>query len=368
MAIKYRCPACGTEDVTDGSMAGREVACGSCGKTLRVPRPTAPTAASAPSSSETIRFRCVGCGKSLAAPAYLAGKKITCKSCGQTGLKVPDAAASAPAESKATAAKPRPTPPPAPADGPSTIDLYGLDDTASAPSAGGGGGGGLFADETPGPPPRPGRAVEEEAPLPSRKAFEPLTAEKKKKIAKRAEKMHKMGPAGFSSIGVSFGTILAITLFGLRLYRIGHKVTRGLADEPAASAPFEDAGFQPVNVDPKAAAAEGDREVERMLKEPGAAEAREWLDPAKHPNHAVFEMGNDRARAMIDGFYQRGARRVSVLDASPLGNAVVTNTIAVELPDEPAKRAECLAWEVQYLEGEDPSKDVGQKYLLITTD
>jgi ribosomal protein S27E len=372
MAIKYRCPGCGTEDVADGSMAGRELACGSCGKTLRVPRPSTP-AASTPSSDETIRFRCVGCGKSLAAPAHLAGKKITCKSCGQTGLKVPGAAASAPApapaEPKATAARPRPTPTPAraPAGGPSTIDLYGLDDAAPASSAGGGGGG-LFADETPGPPPRAGRSAEEEVPLPSRKAYEPLSAEKKKKIAKRAEKMHKMGPVGFSSIGVSFGTILAITLFGLRLYRIGHKVTRGLADEHAASAPFEDAGFRPVNVDPKAAAVEGDREVAQMLKEPGAAEAREWLDPAKNPNHAVFEMGNDRARAMIDGFYQRGARRVSVLDASPLGNTVVTNMIAVELPDEPAKRAECLAWEVHYLEGEDPSKDVGQKYLLITTD
>ena len=105
-----------------------------------------------------------------------------------------------------------------------------------------------------------------------------------------------------------------------------------------------------------------------MLKEPGAAEAREWLDAAKHPNHGVFEMGNDRARAMVAGFYERGAKQVSVLDASPLGNAVITAMLAVELPDEPDKRTQCLAWETQYLEGEEPTKDFGQKYLLITTD
>ena len=105
-----------------------------------------------------------------------------------------------------------------------------------------------------------------------------------------------------------------------------------------------------------------------MLKEPGAAEAAEWLNAAKHPSHGVFEMGNDRARAMVAGFYERGAKQVSVLDASPLGNTVITSMLAVELPDAPDKRAQCLAWEVQYLEGEEPSKDFGQRYLLITTD
>ncbi len=164
--------------------------------------------------------------------------------------------------------------------------------------------------------------------------------------------------------GVSFGTIIAITLFGWRLYRIGHRVTRGLEDPPVAAA-----GFEPdIKFDPKAAAAEADRDVERMLKEPGAAEAREWLDPAKFPNHGVSEMDNARARAMVAGFYERGAKRVYVLDASPLGNAVITSTMAVELPAEADQRKQCIAWEAQYLAGEDPTMDVGQKYLHIMTD
>jgi hypothetical protein len=71
---------------------------------------------------------------------------------------------------------------------------------------------------------------------------------------------------------------------------------------------------------------------------------------------------------MIAGFYDRGAKRVSVLDASKIGNAVVTSQIAVELPDEPGKRTQCLAWEAQSLGEGEPSKDLGWKYLVVTTD
>ena len=354
MAIKYQCPGCGTGDVVGDEMARQKVTCAGCGRTIRLPSPAAP-----PNPGDPIRFRCIGCGKSMTAPAHLAGKKVTCKSCGQTGLKVPGGPTPTAAPAKPGPARAREPV----AAGPPAVDPYGLDESPAAPPPRAGGADDLV-------PPIPGRARPSPGPcrmetLPSRKAFEPMTAEKKKRINKRADKVNKERPSfAGAGIGVSFGSIIAITLFGWRLYRIGHKVTRGLEDRPAAVAPFE-AG---VSFDPKAAAAEGDQEVARMLKEPGAAEAREWLDAARHPNHAVMEMGNDRARAMVAGFYERGAKRVSVLDASPLGNTVVTASLAVELPDEPAKRSQCLAWETQYLEGEDPTKDLGQKYLLITTD
>lgn len=366
MTIKFRCPGCGVEDVAAEAMAGQKVSCAGCGGSIRLPSPTPP-----PAPGDPIRFRCPGCGKALAAPAHLAGKKITCKSCGLTGLKIPGGPASSPSipapAPAPTPAKPRPTPGQDPfAAGPSAIDLYGLDEAPQSPTPRPrGAGDDLFADSV-ARPAVAGTASEEALP-PRAGAFEAMTAEKKKKINKRADKIAKASPS-FAGAGmsVSFGTIIAITLFGWRLYRIGHRVTRGLDNdkEPVAVAPFEP-GPAP---DPKAAAAEGDRDVARMLKEPGAAEAREWLDPVKYPNHGVFELGNERARAMVAGFYERGARRVSVLDAEPLGNAVVTSMIAVELPDEPDKRAHCLAWETQYLEGEDPTKDLGQKYLLIMTD
>ena len=364
MAIKFRCPGCGTEDIAAEAMAGQKVACAGCGRSIRLPRPTPPAAPGDP-----IRFRCDGCGKSLSAPAHLAGKKITCKSCGRTGLKIPGGSAStAPASTPAPApVKPRPVAGLEPfAADPSAIDLYGLEEAPSPPMPRPGGGGDeLFADSGATPAVAKSKSASGEALPPRAGAFEAMTAEKKKKINKRADKITKAGPS-FAGAGLSasFGTIIAITLFGWRLYRIGHKVTRGLDDPPIAAAPFE-AG---VPLDPKAAAAEGDRDVARMLKEPGAAEAREWLDPARHPDHGVFEMGNERARAMVAGFYERGARRVSVVDASPLGNTIMTAMIAVELPDEPDKRAQCLAWETQYLEGEEATKDLGQKYLLITTD
>ena len=193
-------------------------------------------------------------------------------------------------------------------------------------------------------------------------AAEAMTAEKP--ILGRAPRIAKAS-LSFAGAGlrVSLGTILAITFLGWRLDRTGHDVALYPGDRPVAGAPFEDGSL----LDPKAATAEGDREAERMLRKPGAAEAREWLDPTRHPNHAVLEMGNGRARAMVAGFYDRGAKRVSVLDASPLGNAVVTAMLAIELPDEPDKRSLCLAWETQHLEGVDSTGDLGQKYLLIMT-
>ncbi len=347
MAIKYRCPGCGREDVAPDEMARERVPCTGCGAVIRLPSLSNETL-----PGQAIRFRCDGCGKTLTAPAHLAGKKITCKACGRTGVKIPGAAASAAV---------LPTPEPAIA-APAAVDLYGLDDApvASRPTSAGDE---LFADS--GASPTVARAASEEALPPRNKAFEPMSAEKKKRINKRADKINKEKPSfAGAGIGVSFGTIIAITLFGWRLYRIGHRVTRGLGDPPAAAAPF-DVGFK---FDPKAAAAEEDLEVERMLKEPGSAEAGEWLDPAKYPNHGVAEMGRERARAMVAGFYERGATRVSVLDVGPLGNTIMTSTIAVELPSEPDKRKGCLVWETQYLGGADPTTDVGQKYLLIMTD
>ncbi len=284
MAITYRCPGCGREDVAPEEMARHRLPCAGCGAVIRLPSVSTESL-----PGQAIRFRCSGCGKALTAPAHLAGKKVTCKACGLTGIKIPARPASTP--SAPAPAKARPSSGPEPLNaGPAAVDIFGLDEapSASQPTRAGDD---LFADS--GASPTVAGAASEESLPPRNKMFEPMSAEKKKKVHKRADKINKEKPSfAGAGIGVSFGTIIAITLFGWRLYRIGHRVTRAMDDDPPVAA----AGFEPgEKFDPKAVAAEDDRNVERMLKEPGAAEATEWLDAAKHPNHVVFEMGNDRA-------------------------------------------------------------------------
>lgn len=272
------------------------------------------------------------CGARLKTKDENAGRSLKCPKCSKP-IRVPAAAAP---QSEAV-----------------PDDIYGLDDEpASTPGA-------RSDDVFASSPSAPSSAAAEEK-LPPRAGYAPMTEEKKKKIAKRAAKVEKSKPSfAGAGIGVSIGTVLAIAFFGWRIYRVTNSVRRAFNEASVeASAP----------ADPKAVAQAMDRDVEESLKRAGTFEAREWLDAAKHPNHSVFEMGNERAREMVNGFYERGAEAVYVLDPDTLGDVVVAAEIAVKLPADAAKRKECLAWEVQFLEGEEPTKDLGQKYLLISTD
>ncbi len=272
------------------------------------------------------------CGARLKTKDENAGRSFNCPKCGQS-LSVP--AAGSAVKAKPKAAEPTPD------------DLFGFNDEPVLPRAQAGA--------------RPaGEAVAEEK-LPSRAGYEPMTDAKKKKIAKLAAKVEKSKPTfGGASMGVSLGTVLAIALFGWRIYRVTTKVNRAF-NPVEASAEFDPADLKEI-------AAQVNKGIEDMVNDPKTAEAREWLDAAKHPNHTVMEMGNDRARTMVNGFYDRGAESVYVLEPEPLGPNVITALFAVKLPSDPAKRKECFAWEPQFLEGEEPTKDEGQKYLLISTD
>jgi ribosomal protein S27E len=350
MSIAFQCPGCAKRHVLDEGFAGSEMACAQCGRVMQVPGPGASA-----SSPETIRFRCEGCGKTYATPSRLAGKTIACKSCGKQ-LKIPGepvssgpSTASARRPSPATAPKPAAPPPP---------DIFGFEDEPLPPRAGH-------------PPAGDGESrsrpvVDEGAPPPRAGGFQPLSQEQKKKIARRAAKVDKSktsyAGAGF---GVSFGTVLMITLFCFRWYnRISNRIDRHRHDANR-SAPANPRGSA---VDSPTTAAESDRSIEEQIKQPGTAEAREWLDAAKHPNHVIMEMPAEKARALVAGFYERGAEAVYVLDPSPLGNSVVAAMFAVKLPQDPARRKECLDWETRSLQAEEPTQDMGQKYLMITTD
>jgi hypothetical protein len=188
-----------------------------------------------------------------------------------------------------------------------------------------------------------------------------LTAAQKKKIAKRADKIDRT-KGTTATVGVSFGTVLAIALFG---WRIHTRLERGrrAADRlnAAQTAPAE-------LVDPKAILASVDQQVAKLIAQPNTAEAGDWLDPAKHPDHAVIGMITDRAREMVAGFYQRGAEKVYVLDPTESGHAHITAQFAVKLPQDPTQRRQCFQWQAQFEPEAQPDQDVGQKYLLITTD
>ena len=101
--------------------------------------------------------------------------------------------------------------------------------------------------------------------------------------------------------------------------------------------------------DPGAGAAETDQEVGAMISQPNTAEARDWLDPAKYPNHSVREMPAHAAREMVAGLYERGAERVYVLEPDSVGNSLIAAQFAVKLPQDP-----CAAQEVSQMGGEMP--------------
>ena len=136
----------------------------------------------------------------------------------------------------------------------------------------------------------------------------PLTDAQKKKIAKRADKIEKSRPfRSNAAFGVSFGTVFVIALFGWRVQRALTKAERiAKRNQAIQTAPAE-------VVDPKAYAAEIDQDVADMIANNDVAEAREWLDTARYPNHEVDELTNQVAREIVDGFYERGADKVYVV-------------------------------------------------------
>jgi len=369
MSITIRCPGCNKKYVADDSAAGRKLKCKQCGEVFPLPEAaeaTVPAAEWAPAGDGAeprvaIRFLCNGCGKSYSTPQHLAGKRIPCKKCGQV-ITIPGGTTTAVKETakggSRSAAKPALR---LGDDGPPPLDLFGLDDEPATAGKRPAGDGILAVVDT---PPAAGDAGDDAPVLPRGGSTAPLSEAKKKQIARRAAKIDRMKPSyGGAAVGVSFGTVFAIALFGWRMYRTVHRVTRlaGVAGA-AVAAPGD------VNFDPKTLAAAADKEIESSLRQPGTAEARAWLDPAKHPGHALMGMDPGRARGLVAGFYERGADGVHVLDPTKAGDAVVASEIVVTLPADPARRKACIDWENEGTGGEGGSDDFGQKYLIIHTE
>jgi len=348
MQITAACASCGSKYRLDEKYAGRTFSCKQCSAAIQVSKQMAP----AP-TVPMLRFECENCSKAYTIAPEHAGKKTVCSNCGFK-FRVPgggsSVAASTSAQRSSKAASASATPAPA------ELDIYGLKDEPP------------FA-RAPGGRPSPSqasleddsRSADPDSLLPRRDHYKPLSEGKKKKITKRADKLDRMKPTS-AGVGISFGAVFAIALIGWRLYRIMHRYERA-----AARASADQSAPEHVVIDFKTFVAENDKETEQAIASPNTAEAPDWLDPVKHPKHAVAEMSVENARTMVAGFYERGAQGVYVLDPSKVGDVLVTSQFAVKLSDEPAQRRKCLEWAAKYEGGGEPSTDHGQKYLIIST-
>ncbi len=374
MPIMVTCPGCGRKYAASEKNAGRSLTCKECGGSIAVPGQTQaqpqpqtqaqPQAQTPPAgAAPMLRFTCDQCGKPHAIAAEHAGKKTICVKCGAK-IRIPGAI---PAPATATAAattarKPAAAAavsapaknPAAPRESPAAgLDIYGLEEAlADAP---------LHSPGVPAGASASGASSDEDSlPPPKRLDYAPLSEAKKKKIAKRAAKHDRLKPSS-ASVGVSFGAVLAFALVGWRIYRVVHRIERAARADDVQVATLED-------FDPKVIFAAMDRETEKRIADKSSAEARDWLDTARYPNHQVMEMSLDNAREMVAGFYERGAEKVYVLEPEPTASAVVTAAFGVKLPSDAAKRKQCLEWAARYEESGGPTPDQGQRYLTIETD
>lgn len=380
MPIMVACPGCGRKYSVSEKSAGRSLTCKECGGSIAVPGQAPPQAQAQPQAqtppagaAPMLRFTCDQCGKPHAIAAEHAGKKTICVKCGAR-IRIPGAspatataAAAAAATATATAAAtttrrpaaaaavsaPTRTPAAPRESPPAGLDIYGLEEAlADAPS---------HSPGTPAGTSESGASGDEDSlPPPKRLDYAPLSEEKKKKIARRAAKADRMKPSN-ASVGVSFGAVLAFALIGWRIYRVVHRFERAAKADDAQVATVED-------FDPKKMLAALDQLTEQRIADKSSAEARDWLDTARYPNHQVMEMSLDNARAMVAGFYERGAEKVYVLEPEPIASAVVTAAFGVKLPSDAAKRRQCLDWAARYEESDGPTLDQGQRYLTIETD
>jgi hypothetical protein len=212
--------------------------------------------------------------------------------------------------------------------------------------------------------PKSTSTADEDKPLRRPGAYQPMSAAQKKKIAKRADKIDKSKPyRSNAAFGVSFGTVLAIALFGWRVHRTVTRVNRIAGDNEAVQS-----GRDMAREFAKAIVQGIDEAAAEEIAKPDTAEARQWLDADKFPNHAMAGMPADSARNLVAGFYEKGADKVFILSPANKGNNLVSSALAVQLPKDSAKRKACLGWQTEFQKLEEPAKDVGQKYILIPTE
>ncbi len=118
-----------------------------------------------------------------------------------------------------------------------------------------------------------------------------------------------------------------------------------------------------------ATAAEDDKQAEELLRGKDTAEARAWLGEA-NKRRGFFKWGRQAPLQFVNELYARGAVMVTVaeIDSDPILGEVAGHLV-VALPAEPEKRRAVLALiNERFADDDEPRKDHGQKYEVLTPD
>jgi hypothetical protein len=108
--------------------------------------------------------------------------------------------------------------------------------------------------------------------------------------------------------------------------------------------------------------------IEEEISSGYAADARRWL---QDPSHGMFEGDAALTQALVDDFYRAGAPRVWFIDIVRLGESLLSDSLAVELPPEGPARQRLFQVEAAFWERQDQDsqcKDEGQRYLTVAFD
>jgi len=106
-----------------------------------------------------------------------------------------------------------------------------------------------------------------------------------------------------------------------------------------------------------------DGKVAELDSEYGKTEALEWFKQSMHQSILGSIWTREQAQQRIEGWYSQGAKKVYAF------GGVMTNSLAIELPDDPVKRKFFVdlaeRWRMEHHFDRPPIKDVGQKFVMI---
>lgn len=118
------------------------------------------------------------------------------------------------------------------------------------------------------------------------------------------------------------------------------------------------------------------RFLENLVRQPNSVEALKWLQQDGVRCTLSGGDGSDSAlegenlSAYIRNLYKIGAKQIIAIQVAGYGEETGyqdTDTLMIELPEQPDKRSRLFDFEADHArtEGFDPDVDQGQKYLLL---
>ncbi len=108
---------------------------------------------------------------------------------------------------------------------------------------------------------------------------------------------------------------------------------------------------------PRKAMLGDDAQIIAMIEDEGGTEVKEWIKA--HNRHMIHNMTEGQVIGFADRLYGMGAVKVYAF------GEVISASLAVELPADPAQRKKLWEFEKQHNRFRSKAKDVGQNYFLL---